>query len=144
MTFVVVVQLEKCVQRTDTKIVYVSMEDVGEDEDEKVIKGLSFSVEFGDGLTQRVSDAFGWGNEDWRYKEKCCEQCRWDLIEGGDIVPYGATTATLPEGHVCDCPYMDENVEVPYDETNGGRDCPYHEFTNTSQGILDLMAVEGE
>jgi len=54
-------------QWTDAKIVYVSMEDVGQDEDEKVIKGLSFSVEFGEGLTQKVSDAFGRGNEDWRY-----------------------------------------------------------------------------
>ena len=54
-------------QWTDAKIVHVSMEDVGQDEDEKEIKGLSFSVELGDGLTQKVSDAFGWGSEDWRY-----------------------------------------------------------------------------
>lgn len=56
-------------QWMDAKIVYVSMEDVGQDEDEKAIKGLSFSVEFGDGFAQRVTDAFGWSREEWRYKE---------------------------------------------------------------------------
>ena len=117
-------------QWMDAKIVYISMEDVGQDEDEKAIKGLSFSVEFGDGTTQRVSDAFGWSSEEWRYKEKCCEQCKWDSIEGGDIVPYGATTVTLPQGHVCDCPDMGEEIEIPYDTTNGGRECEYHEFSN--------------
>jgi len=115
-------------QWMDAKIVYVSMEDVGQDEDGKAIQGLSFSVDFGDGLAQRVTDAFGWSSEEWRYKEKCCEQCKWCSKEGGDIVPYGSTTATLPEGYVCDCPYMPEEIEVPNDETNEGRECRYHEF----------------
>jgi len=56
----------------DAKIIYVCIDDVGEDENGQPLKGLSFSVEF-DGCTQRISDAFGWGSDDWQYKEKCCE-----------------------------------------------------------------------
>lgn len=109
----------------DAKIISVTMEDVDKNENGNAVKGLSFTVKFNDGCTQKLSDAFGWNAGEWRYKEKCCEQCEWHSIEGGDTVPYGSTTATLPEEIVCNCPDMDEEIDIPYDETNGGIDCDY-------------------
>lgn len=109
----------------DAKITNVTMEDVDEDENGNTVKGLSFTVKFNDNCIQRVSDAFGWAAGEWRYKEKCCEQCKWHSIEGGDTVPYGSTTATLPEEMVCNCSEMDEEIDIPYDETNGGKECDY-------------------
>ena len=107
----------------DAKIISVIMEDV--DKNGIAVKGLSFTVKFNDECTQKVSDAFGWCAGEWRYKERCCEQCQWHSIEGGDTVPYGSTTATLPEEIVCNCPDMDEEIDIPYDETNGGKECNY-------------------
>ena len=107
----------------------------GDDEDEAPLRlGLSFNVEYedDDGQTycQHVADAFGWSADNWRYKEKCCEQCAWSSKEGGDVVPYGSTTATLPAGVTCECPDMPEVIEVPYDETNGGKSCDYFKEHN--------------
>ena len=111
----------------DVKIISVIMEDVDVDNDGKPIKGISFLAEFEDGSRQKILGAFGLSRYQWRYKEKSCEQCKWYLIEGGDSVPYGSSTVSLPEGIVCDNPDM-ENIEIPYDETDGGKECVYFEW----------------
>lgn len=89
-----------------------------------VIMNILFATQLG-GVT--INDAFGFGADNWRYKEKCCEQCRFASKEGGDIVPYGSTTCTTPEGWVCEHGEM-EDAENPYDDTQGGKECKYHEF----------------
>lgn len=54
----------------DAKIFHVTMEQVGSDDDDNPIYGLSFSVEFIDESTiQRVTDAFGWSKDEWRYTD---------------------------------------------------------------------------
>lgn len=42
-------------------------------------------------------------------------------VVGGDTVPYCSTTATLAEEIICNCPDMDEEIDIPYEETNGGK-----------------------
>lgn len=120
----------------DVKITHVGIGVVGYDADEGAVYGLSFSVKFlgeeDKGCVQHVSDAFGWGSEEWRYKEECCEQCKFCSKTGGDIVHYGSTTATLLEGYECDCPDMPEDVEDPYSYTEGGTKCTYHKFAEES------------
>lgn len=109
----------------DVKVVSVAMTDVVDFEGNQ-IKGLSFVAKFEDGCMQTVTDAFGFGADQWRYKEKCCEQCKWHDIEGGDAVPYGSGTAMLPENIICNCPEMSEDdIEEFYEITNGGKECKF-------------------
>lgn len=115
----------------DAKVVYVRLDDVCDcDDDEIITKGISFGVKFltEDGQ-QYIHDAFGWNSSNWRYKEKCCELCKWREKDGGDAVPYGSTTVNLPEYTYCVCPSVsDEEIENICENTNYGENCNYHEF----------------
>lgn len=118
----------------EAQVISVCIDDVGEDEDGNVIKGLSFSVKFiEDGCTQRLSDAFGWNRENWRYKDegKCCDECVHLESDGGDAVPYGSTTANLPECKYCVCPDVSEDdIDAYCEATDFGKKC--HHFKQRS------------
>lgn len=57
-------------QWLDATITNISLEAVGVDEGGKTVEGISFSVRFNDGCTQRITDAFGLSKDDWRYKSR--------------------------------------------------------------------------
>lgn len=111
----------------DAKVIHVTLEEIIISvKDEEKVEVLSCAVEFADGCTQAITDVFGIGSDDWRYKEKCCEQCKWHDVEGGDSVPYGMGTTCLPAFTICNCPDMsEEEIEDAYENTNGGAECNF-------------------
>lgn len=110
----------------DAKVTHAMLEEISVEAEEKKVEVLSCEVKFADGCTQVITDVFGMGSDDWRYKEKCCEQCKWQDVEGGDSVPYGMGTTCLPTFITCNCPDMsEEEIEDAYENTNGGAECNF-------------------
>lgn len=114
----------------DAVITSVSLEPVGEDEDGKLIMGISFSVSFlKDGGRQHVLDAFGFNRESWRYADtgNSCAECTLLEKDGGDLVTYGSTTVNLPECKYCVCPDVSEDdIDADCEATDLGKTC--HHF----------------
>lgn len=124
------INLEKQIQvLKNCKWVDVSIKEIGE-----LSNGKSYMiVVFSDFTEQTIDDIYESNADIWRYREKCCEQCIYHRIEGGDAVSYGSDTCYLPEEYYCDCPEADS--EDPYIELRGEVICSHFINASNDTGI---------
>lgn len=67
--------------------------------------------------------------------ERCCENCKWFEVQGGDWVDYGSTRTQLPEEYVCTNDVTDLMTDYDYAKWNTehiieGSDCPHWQDKN--------------
>lgn len=68
--------------------------------------------------------------------QKDCDNCKWMEIEGGDVVPYGSTTATMPDYEVCNADIPeDKQTDEYYESIMHNPDCPYWEMRHPSKNV---------
>lgn len=72
--------------------------------------------------------------------EKRCDNCEWFHEEGGDLVPYGSTTARLPDEvfceHECLDEMSDEEVEAWFEEyVYENKPCEHWQFSDREEDI---------
>ena len=115
----------------DAVIVAFSLEAVDEDDQGKEYLDLSFDAQYDDGGVLRIAkvpEIFGWGyGTTWRYKEKCCEQCKWSQAESDMMITYSVDGTKNPAIYICTSPAVPEDMAAPAVSADDGADCPHFE-----------------
>ena len=112
----------------DAVVVEVRLDQTNEHRDGSLVWGLTFVVKCDDESIRVIEDAFGWNKDVWRYKSdvKSCDECEFQVCEGGDCVPFGSDVAYLPTVKYCDCPLVPEgDIDEICEKTNFGVSCKF-------------------
>ena len=124
------IELDKQIQVfKECKWVDASIKEIGEMNNGKPY----MIVLFGDFTEKTIDDIYESNADMWRYREKCCEQCIYHRVEGGDAISYGSDTCYLPNEYYCECPEVE--LEDPYKELKGGTACNHFVNSSDNTGI---------